>query len=361
MKIEELDRAALEQCAQRYDDYRTREASDAAAALWGARVVPLMGPPDAKGRFAGAPLSSPTRASIGYLELVSGKASMAYRNPDAVENILCLEGPIEVAFGPRLERSVELGRFDMLSMPADVLHVIRNNAASPSRLIVALNSGPDSTYAAVFADEVALSAADAAKLQVRFGGRGREVAEGEVESRITWFEKLVPYKKQLQSNTGIPTAATEWLTAGSVYPLIVPEGHIGRSQYAPLKGLPGLSLAIAECEPGDGPLPHAHFDSQESFLVLDGEWDISTGMNDELRIEVKPYDLVAMPDKVMRAFHNIGREKARLFVIIQGQEKMSDLIAYAPDVGEELKRRHGEETVAAFKRVNITFEAGVSA
>jgi uncharacterized RmlC-like cupin family protein len=267
-----------------------------------------------------------------------------------------------VTWGVKLEHSSKLGRFDMMSIPRDVLHVVRNASERPARVIVALNGAPDSSYPAVFADEAPkpnVSREAAAALNASFdNGRGREVSAGEVEERITRFEKLVPYKNQLKKNTGIPSEATEWLTAGSVYPLIIPEGHIGRSQYAPLKGLPGLYLAIAECVPGDGPLPHAHFDSQESFLVLDGEWDISTGMNDELRLEVKPYDLVAMPDKVMRAFHNIGKEKARLFVIIQGQEKMSDLVAYTPEVGEEVKRRHGHETVAAFNRVNITFDAG---
>ncbi|MDB5903999.1 MAG: cupin protein, partial [Betaproteobacteria bacterium] len=200
---------------------------------------------------------------------------------------------------------------------------------------------------------------EASRLGVVFDGRGREVQDGEVERRITRFETLVPYKRQLNSNTGIPPAATEWLTAGSVYPLSVPEGHVGRSQYAPVRGLPGLTLAIAECEPGDGPLPHAHFDTQESFFVLDGQWDVTSGFRDELALAVKPYDLVAMPDKVMRAFKNTGTEKARLFVIIQGRQKMSDLIAYTPEAGAEIERRHGAATVEAFGRINITFDAGL--
>lgn len=362
MKIEHLDFAGLERCSQRFADYSNRKSSPAALALWGARVVPLMGPREVKGRFAHVPLSSPTRAAVGYLEYAPGAASLPYRNPDAIENILCLEGPLEVSWGMNLEHSTTLGRFDMLSMPADVQHVVRNKSERPARAIVALNGAPDCTYRAIFAEEARksdVSPEAAAQLQASFGGRGRDAAAGEVENRITRFEKLVPYKKQLQSNTGIPTEATEWLTASSVFPLIIPEGHIGRSQYAPLKGLPGLYLAIAECVSGDGPLPHAHFDSQESFLVLDGEWDITSGPNDELRLPVKPYDLVAMPDKVMRSFRNTGKDKGRLFVIIQGQQKMSDLVAYSPEVGEEVKRRHGEETVAAFNRVNITFDAGV--
>ena len=360
MQIDELDTAALERCAQRFESYATRAVSAAAQKLWGGRLVPLMAPKDAKGRFADAPLSSPPRGCVGYLEYAASALSLPYRNPDALENILCLEGSLEVSWGPRLDRSATLGRFDMVSIPADVLHTLRNASQTPARALVVLSGGPECEYKAAFADECGVSKDEAAHLGVTFGGRGREAGADEVENRVTRFEKLVPYKRQLSSNTGIPPAATEWLTAGSVYPLMVPEGHVGRSQYAPLKGMPGLALAIAECEPGDGPLPHAHFDTQETFFVLDGKWDITTGFEDELALAAKPYDLVAMPDKVMRAFKNTGNEKARLFVMIQGQQKMSDLIAYSPDAGAEIERRHGRETVDAFKRINITFDAGVA-
>jgi uncharacterized cupin superfamily protein len=363
MKIDSLSADALERCAQRFDAYANRTASPAAVKLWGGRLVPLMAPQGAKGRFAHAPLGSPARGCMGYIEYAASASSLPYRNPDAIENIFCLEGSLEVSWGPRLDRSTTLGRFDMISLPADVLHTVRNASQTAARALVVLNGAEECEYAAAFAedtDEAAIPKDDAARLGITFGGRGRDASPDEVENRVTRFEKLVPYKRQLNSNTGIPPEATEWLTAGSVYPLIIPEGHAGRAQYAPLKGLPGVYLAIAECVPGDGPLPHAHFDTQESFFVLDGEWDITSGFKDELALAVKPYDLVAMPDKVMRSFRNTGKDKARLFVIIQGQQKMSDLIAYSPEAGAEIERRHGRETVDAFRRVNITFDAGLA-
>jgi uncharacterized RmlC-like cupin family protein len=362
MHIDQLTPEALERCAQRYENYGARHASATAQKLWGARVVPLMAPAVAKGRYAGAPLGSPTRSCVGYMEYAAASSSLPYFNPDAIENILCLDGSLEVSWGTALERSATLARFDMVSMPSGVLHTVRNPSAATSRAIVVLNAGPTSEYPVVFADGASATGIDedeASRLGVVLDGRGREAQDGEVEERITRFETLVPYKRQLNSNTGIPPEATEWLTAGSVYPLSVPEGHVGRSQYAPVRGLPGLSLAIAECEPGDGPLPHAHFDTQESFFVLDGQWDVTSGFRDELSLAVKPYDLVAMPDKVMRAFKNTGTEKARLFVIIQGRQKMSDLIAYTPEAGAEIERRHGAATVEAFGRINITFDAGL--
>ena len=360
MKIGTMNAADFEQCVQRFTEYGKRAGSPEARALWGARVVPLMAARDAKGRFSNAPLSGPTRACVGYLEYEPGAGSQPYRNPGALENILCLEGSIEIRFGPRLDGSLTLRRFDMASIPCDVLHVVRNVAETAARTVVALNGPADCEYTAAFSDEARdakISAHAAAQLQVTFGGRGRDVTPDELEARTTRFEKRVSYKSQA-TKTGIPSEANQWLTAGSVYPLITPEGHIGRSQHAPVKGLPGLYLGLAECNPGDVSLPHSHFDSQESFLILDGEWDINTGFNDELRLSVKAYDLVAMPDRVMRSFANTGGTQGHLFVIIQGQEKLCDLVAYSPEIGAEIERRHGSSNAGCIQAREHHFRCG---
>ena len=111
-------------------DYAVAEHSstlaDATAALWGARLTPLMGPPNVQGRFAGARLPSPTRACTGHMAMASGAASLPYRNSDAIENMLCLEGEVEIRLGPDLDQSVTLNGFDVLSVPIDVLNTLSN-------------------------------------------------------------------------------------------------------------------------------------------------------------------------------------------------------------------------------------------
>jgi mannose-6-phosphate isomerase-like protein (cupin superfamily) len=249
----------------------------------------------------------------------------------------------------------------MLSIAVDVMHQIINIGQQTAKMVSVLNSGSDSHYPIVFNSQYrdsTFSIETLNKASVSFDNEvGQVFSREKIEASITRFAELVPYKNSLSSKSGIPPAATELLTASSVYPLIIPDGHIGRSQYAPLKGLPGLYMAIAECTPSDGPLPHAHYDSQESFFVLDGDWDITWGYEDEFRIPVKPYDLVAMPDQVMRSFKNTGKNKGWLFVIIQGQEKMSDIVAYSPEVGKIVEERYGADVIHAYQKVNITFDA----
>ena len=364
MKTLEITEAQMRERTARFADYaNSGKGQPATRALWGGLLVPLMAKSDVPGRCAGAILPAPSRACTSYLELVAGAGSLPYRNPDAFENILCLEGRLELSFGNQLEHTLQLERFDMVSFPSGVQHALRNPGTQPARMLLILNGASDCSYPAVFTRQPAsaVPAQDLARLNARIDTApeavGRSVSMDEIAARVTRFKTLVPYKRALNATSAIPAEATEWLTASSVYPLIIPEGHIGRSQNAPLKGMPGLYSSIAECVPDDGPLPHAHFDTQESFFVLDGEWDITWGYNDEFKIEAKPFDLVAMPTGAMRSFRNSGKETARLFVIIQGEEKMSDLVVYTPAVGEEIRKRYGEEVVQAFNKVNIAFDA----
>lgn len=331
--------------------------------LWGAQLRPIMADASITGRFSGAALKCPATACTGAAEMEPQATSLPYRNPAAIENILCLDGKLEVRYGPALDKRVELGRFDMLSIPNDVKHALHNPTDGVARFVMVLSTGPSLDYSAVFQNGTAAEAAapgDCEALAVTFDDApGTDVESSVLEGRITRFEKLVPYKKDLKNTAGVPPEATEMLSARSVFPLIVPEGHIGRSRTAPMYGNQGLYMSIAECAGGgeDGPPPHAHSDTQESFFVLDGEWDISTGFDNEFTVVAKPYDIVAMPNKVMRAFQNRSDKTARLFVIIQGPERMNDTVSFSHRIGEEVERRFGKETIEAYERIRMTFDA----
>jgi uncharacterized cupin superfamily protein len=178
------------------------------------------------------------------------------------------------------------------------------------------------------------------------------------EVRVTRFAQLVPYKKDLNRMGGLPAEATESLSAGNVYPLIVPEGHVGRSRTAPMYGNQGLYISIAECRAGDdGPPPHAHSDTQESFYVLDGSFDICTGFDNETVVQARPNDLTAIPTKVMRTFRNTSGKPARLLVIIQGPDRMNDTVSFSRRIGQDFERRFGAETIEAYAKIKMTFDA----
>lgn len=335
--------------------------ADAAHALFGGKLQPLMASAGAAGRFAGAALGCPATACTGTITLSAGAQSKIWRNPEAIECIFCAEGSLVVRYGPDLAGSVRLGRFDMFSVPANVRIQVRNAGKEAARTINVLSVAPGAGYDAVFESAASRDVpADACGgLGVRFDDqRGDELDSTVAEGRVTRFETLVPYKKDLNRTGGLPPEATESLSAGNVFPLIVPEGHIGRSRTAPMYGNQGLYISIAECKVGtDGPPPHAHSDTQESFYVLDGTFDICTGFESETSVAVKPHDLLAVPNKVMRTFRNTTGRPARLLVIIQGPDKMSDTVSFSSRIGEDFKKRFGADIIEKYAAIRMTFDA----
>lgn len=362
-----LSAQVMSQQLARFPEYNSSDEAPAkrfdadARALWGGPLTPMMASAGAKGRFSKAALSCPPTACTGSMEFAPAAASHAWRNPLAIENLVCVEGEIEVTYGPELAEKLTLGLWDMVSIPQDVRHQVRNPGEAAARLVSILSISPEGSFDAVFDQAVAsnVSAQANEKLGVSFdSSKGSPVDAATIAGRVTRFATLVPYKKDLNRISGLPPEATMRLSAGSVFPLIVPEGHIGRSRTAPMYGNQGLYISIAECTAGDdGPPPHAHSDTQESFYVLDGSFEICTGFDNESMVPARPNDLFAVPNKVMRTFRNTSGKPARLLVIIQGPDRMQDTVSFSRSIGEEFKTRFGEDIIAKYADIRMTFDA----
>jgi mannose-6-phosphate isomerase-like protein (cupin superfamily) len=245
-------------------------------------------------------------------------------------------------------------------VPAGVRHAVSNAGDTEARALTVLSIAQGGSYDAVFdMADASPPAAAAEALCVRFDSSTGVAADAaSVGDRVTRFEKLVPYKKDLDRTSGLPPEATESLSAGNVFPLIVPEGHEGRSRTAPMYGHQGLYIALAECRSGkDNPPAHAHWDTQENFFVLDGTFEIYTGFDSESALGAVPGDLVAMPKQVMRTFRNTTGRPARMLAIIQGPDRMRDVVAFSRRIGADFQRRFGPETLEAYRQIGMVFDA----
>lgn len=186
------------------------------------------------------------------------------------------------------------------------------------------------------------------------------VTPQEMERRTVRFKRLESYHEQQERASHIPMPVLEKIAAHRVYPVMVPENYVGRSAFAPFKGAPGLSVNIAECPPGDGPGLHAHETTVENFLCLNGRFKIVWGDRGEHSLILEPLDLCSVPPGVSRAFVNISDETARLLVMIQiPTAEQADRVAYAPEVGQDIERRFGRETIDALAGIGFKFDAGV--
>ena len=169
------------------------------------------------------------------------------------------------------------------------------------------------------------------------------------------FDELVPYQSQHADN-GIPREVMEYLAANKVFPVVSPPGLVGRNALAPLRGWPGLCISIAQCTPKQGPVSHNHTGTLENFFCLDGRFDVLWGNNLENKITLEPGDLCSRPPGVYRTFRNLTDSEARLLVLIQGDEKMSDKIQMPRAIGDEVREKHGDKVMELLAGINMRFE-----
>jgi uncharacterized RmlC-like cupin family protein len=185
-----------------------------------------------------------------------------------------------------------------------------------------------------------------------------EVTAADMNARTARFKQLDSYQTQ-QANNGIPQPILEKIAARRVYPVMVPKDYTGRSAAAPLKGLPGLAVTIAECPPGDGPGLHNHETTTENFFCLNGRFEIAWGDNGEHSIVLEPLDMVSVPPGVHRRFRNVSNETARLLVMIQIPTKeQADRISYAPALGAEIEKEYGADALKKLRDIGFKFDAG---
>ena len=162
-----------------------------------------------------------------------------------------------------------------------------------------------------------------------------------MKEHIVRFNALKP-KQGVYEKFGIPAEAYEMLTAKTLYTLLAPSDAAGSHQFAAARGPSGLSISIAECPPGDGPMLHAHMKTHEIFFCLKGRFEVSWGDEGQYATILEPFDMVDVPLGVTRAFRNVSDETGLLHVTLQGP--LRD-VEFAPSLGEELRERFGDEVV----------------
>jgi uncharacterized RmlC-like cupin family protein len=189
-----------------------------------------------------------------------------------------------------------------------------------------------------------------------------DLSQAEMEKHIARFSQLKPNKSDYAAREGISPEAYELVAAKNIYLLMAKsKAAAGANTQPAVEGLPGTSLYIVECPPGNGPALHAHMQTRESFMALTGRWEIRWGDRGEGRTELEPFDLISVPEGVTRAFKNVSDKTAYLMAIIQGEDKAAlNDIALTPEVGEEVVRRFGPEAKAGLERIGMSFTAGLA-
>lgn len=178
-----------------------------------------------------------------------------------------------------------------------------------------------------------------------------------MNGRVARLQDLEPTKRSYESvGTGVPSAAYEMLAARNIYMLMAPKNRSRGMNKPAVEGLPGLEVAIVECPPGNGAELHAHERTTESFMPLDGRYEIIWGDKGENTILLEPYDFVSVPPGVYRAFRNADDHEAKMLVFIQGADSSSmNDITYEASVEQRIQARFGPEATQNMANIGIRF------
>jgi quercetin dioxygenase-like cupin family protein len=163
-----------------------------------------------------------------------------------------------------------------------------------------------------------------------------------VEARIARFGDL----KMMThiADSGLPLEALDLLYARKILPVIA-EGDTAVAAGAPIRGAGGMALGFSVCPPGQGPSLHRHSETFETFIVLEGEFEFSWGIEGDHSATLGKYDVVSFPPGVFRALRATGSADATTLVIINGNNQ-EDITA-APKVGKRLEEMGYREKVEA--------------
>jgi mannose-6-phosphate isomerase-like protein (cupin superfamily) len=189
----------------------------------------------------------------------------------------------------------------------------------------------------------------------------KQFTPDEMEARVARFAQLKPQSSSYDAEVGIPKEVYEMMTARTLYLLMSPEEQGGpMAQHPAVTTVDKMSVIIAECPPGDGPLLHAHQFTRETFMCLDGRFKIQWGDEGENELFLDRWDMVAVPEGVVRRFENVSDQTGHLLVWINGdsEEAFND-IDHPKVEADRLREKFGAETVEKLRGIGVSFEAGV--
>jgi uncharacterized RmlC-like cupin family protein len=185
----------------------------------------------------------------------------------------------------------------------------------------------------------------------------------EMASRICRYADLVSVKDDFAASKGIPAEAYAAVAANETFVLMAPDGmNSATGEAPPVVGGDGgdvFTVNIARCPPGDGPMLHAHQTTCETFFCLNGRFSIKWGDEGEHEIFLDPFDMIAMPPRVVRNFTNVSNEVANLLVFIQGDRDKFKDVEMRPKDGEYIARRFGVDVFNKLEQAGLSFSAGL--
>lgn len=176
----------------------------------------------------------------------------------------------------------------------------------------------------------------------------RDVSRAEMLTRIARFSDLTRSVGGFP-DSDIPTCERTLLNVigfdppdevpGSDQKVMSPVGAEGAKASA-IPIAEGFNLGYVECTPGNGVMAH-HHDTNETFVVMSGQWRFTWNDDDDEYIDLGPLDTITFPVGLSRRFTNLSSqsgdpgESSLIMVVVAGDKPRAFM---RPDFLEEARR-----------------------
>lgn len=186
-------------------------------------------------------------------------------------------------------------------------------------------------------------------------GQNVAVLDESMPRRVARYADLTPLP--IQKDAAIPLGALDLLYARKLLPVLGLNDGVDTpiTSSAPIRGAAGITLTYAACPPGQGPGLHAHKATHETFVVMQGEFEITWGTEGQHATRLGRLDVISVPPGVTRAFRNVGSDEGILLVIISGGEhNMNDI--HLPAMAASAISRASPELFRKVTGAGITYD-----
>ena len=109
-----------------------------------------------------------------------------------------------------------------------------------------------------------------------------------------------------------------------------------RGEATPLDNVEAFNITYLKVEPGKGLAPHGH-QTPEAFIVMQGTWRITMGLNSEQETIMRPFDIISVPPNELHGAEVIGEETGWLMTINAGHGGAK--LFWPPNLLEELRAK----------------------
>jgi quercetin dioxygenase-like cupin family protein len=179
----------------------------------------------------------------------------------------------------------------------------------------------------------------------------RDMTAAEIAARTARFADLAPMTTPID-RTLVSQDAMDVIFARTILPIVMERTKNPFGSTGAIYGANGMTMNISVLPPGQGPCLHAHNETFETFVVLDGAITFQIGEAGQERVTLGRWDTFSCPPGVYRGFNNASDSvEAVLLTVINGAADRRADVDVPPAITRHLRTTYGEAVVREFKQV----------